>query len=87
MLYRIIRLLLVIAAAILIAVNASYASEPEWVQAMRDVHAKNQGEKGILVQLGDSLTYSMAFSLLCSTHEKQKCLLSRVKRWMWSTTI
>jgi lysophospholipase L1-like esterase len=37
------------------------ASDPEWVDAMRAVHSKNRGEKGIFLQLGDSLTYSTAY--------------------------
>lgn len=37
------------------------AAEPAWVQAMREVHARGAGESGVLVHLGDSITYSMAY--------------------------
>ena len=37
------------------------AEDPVWVNAMRDVHAKNRGERGVLIHLGDSITYSMAY--------------------------
>ena len=37
------------------------ADQPEWVQAMRKVHANGKGEKGVFVNFGDSITYSMAY--------------------------
>jgi len=37
------------------------AGEPNWVQRMRQVHAASEAEKGVLVHLGDSITYSMAY--------------------------
>jgi len=37
------------------------ADEPEWIQAMRKVHANNEGETGVLAHFGDSITYSMAY--------------------------
>jgi hypothetical protein len=37
------------------------AAEPDWVDAMRQVAAKGQARKGVLVNLGDSITYSMAY--------------------------
>lgn len=40
---------------------ASAADVPSWVGAMRDVHANSKGEKGVMVHLGDSITYSMAY--------------------------
>ena len=36
------------------------AAEPDWVEPMRRVHASSTGNKGVLLQLGDSHTYSMA---------------------------
>ena len=42
-------------------VSGVSAQEPAWVGAMRDVHAKSSGEKGVLIHLGDSITYSMAY--------------------------
>ncbi|MFV1968673.1 MAG: right-handed parallel beta-helix repeat-containing protein [Pirellulaceae bacterium] len=38
------------------------AGEPDWVQPMRKVHAASKGEEGVLVHLGDSITYSMAYA-------------------------
>ncbi len=35
--------------------------EPDWVEAMKKVHAGFQGTEGYVAQLGDSITYSMAF--------------------------
>lgn len=35
--------------------------EPDWVAAMRRVHAASEGEPGVLVHLGDSITDSMAY--------------------------
>jgi hypothetical protein len=37
------------------------ADEPPWVRAMRDVHARGGGERGVLLHMGDSITYSMAY--------------------------
>jgi len=37
------------------------AAEPEWVAAMKQVHGKFGGSAGYVAQLGDSITYSMAF--------------------------
>jgi len=35
--------------------------EPEWVEAMRGVHARFKGRKGTFAQFGDSITVTMAF--------------------------
>lgn len=34
---------------------------PDWVAAMREVHAHSEGRPGVVLQLGDSITYSLAF--------------------------
>ncbi|MHC5056308.1 MAG: SGNH/GDSL hydrolase family protein [Planctomycetota bacterium] len=41
--------------------RAAGAREPEWVDAMRKVHKGFKGNSGYVAQLGDSITYSMAF--------------------------
>lgn len=35
--------------------------EPDWVEAMRQVHRKFSGQKGTFAQFGDSITVTMAF--------------------------
>jgi lysophospholipase L1-like esterase len=52
---------LTVAAASLLAAGWAGAAEPEWVPAMRAVHAGFQGTAGYVAQFGDSITYSMAF--------------------------
>ena len=42
-------------------VTPASADEPQWVQAMRKVHANSRGDEGVLLHLGDSITYSMAY--------------------------
>lgn len=37
------------------------ADEPAWVAPMKAVHAKGKGVKGSVSQIGDSITYTMAF--------------------------
>ena len=49
-------------AVALVALPALAAEEqPDWLDAMREVHAKFQGTAGYVAQFGDSITYSMAF--------------------------
>ena len=55
--YKLIGLVIVFA----LVASASGADQPEWVQAMRNVHANGKREKGVFVNLGDSITYSMAY--------------------------
>ena len=50
-------LMLVTLAPTLVAL----AEEPAWVDAMRAVHRGFAGQRGYVAQLGDSITYSMAF--------------------------
>jgi lysophospholipase L1-like esterase len=37
------------------------SAEPDWVPAMQEVHKGFKGKSGYVAQLGDSITYSMAF--------------------------
>jgi lysophospholipase L1-like esterase len=49
-------------AALLVAATAQAGeAPPSWVEPMRAVHAKFRGTPGYVAQLGDSITYSMAF--------------------------
>ena len=41
--------------------SATTTKEPAWVSSMREVHARSRGQKGTLIHLGDSITYSMAY--------------------------
>ncbi|MFW6169138.1 MAG: GDSL-type esterase/lipase family protein [Planctomycetota bacterium] len=50
-----------LAIALLVVSPALAGDDLDWVQAMREVHAKGQGEKGVFVQFGDSITYSLAY--------------------------
>jgi len=52
---------LVIVTFLLPVAIAARGGEAEWVKAMRQVHANNEGEKGVFVHFGDSITYSMAY--------------------------
>src|SRR4051812_5324756 len=40
---------------------ASKPAEPAWLESMRKVHAAHKGKDFYVAQLGDSITYSMAF--------------------------
>lgn len=55
------KVLEIVVTFVLIAPAVAAADDPAWVDAMRKVHAKSTGEKGVLVHLGDSITYSMAY--------------------------
>jgi lysophospholipase L1-like esterase len=58
------RHLCLITTAILLLPLASVAqqgAEPPWLAPMREVHAGFTGDEGYVSQLGDSITYSMAF--------------------------
>ncbi len=48
--------------------------EPEWVKPMRKVHAGFKGQPGYVAQLGDSITYSMAFWTPIGWDEPQQYL-------------
>jgi lysophospholipase L1-like esterase len=50
-----------IGAAVVLAAGGLRAAEPDWVAAMREIHAGFQGTAGYVAQFGDSITYSMAF--------------------------
>lgn len=39
----------------------SEEDQPAWVEPMRRVHARFEGQEGYVAQFGDSITYSMAF--------------------------
>ncbi|NQT15006.1 MAG: right-handed parallel beta-helix repeat-containing protein [Planctomycetes bacterium] len=54
--------LLAVVVLLALAVPVSAAEGPSWVQAMRQVHAAKKGERGVLVHMGDSITYSMAYA-------------------------
>ena len=43
------------------AIAAQPASQPDWIAAMRAVHARFTGPAGTVAQYGDSITYSKAF--------------------------
>ena len=44
-----------------ISASAPAAEKPYWVEPMKTVHAGFHGNAGYVAQLGDSITYSMAF--------------------------
>ena len=46
---------------VLVAAVAGAAGQPYWLDAMQAVHAKFDGTPGYVAQLGDSITYSLAF--------------------------
>ncbi|MBI3828274.1 MAG: SGNH/GDSL hydrolase family protein [Planctomycetes bacterium] len=43
------------------SVQVRAADEPAWVAPMKAVHAKGKGVKGSVSQIGDSITFTMAF--------------------------
>ncbi|MGQ9463014.1 MAG: GDSL-type esterase/lipase family protein [Candidatus Fervidibacter sp.] len=43
------------------SVQTARNGEPNWVEAMRQVHRKFSGQKGTFAQFGDSITVTMAF--------------------------
>ncbi len=47
--------------AMLLCLTTSAPAEPEWVEAMKKVHAKFTGQPGTVAQYGDSITITMAF--------------------------
>jgi lysophospholipase L1-like esterase len=53
--------ILAVGACILFVPAMAQAAEPDWVPAMQDVHKGFKGKPGYVAQLGDSITYSMAF--------------------------
>jgi lysophospholipase L1-like esterase len=59
--HRRIDMLSKLLVAILITICTLAAGQDEWVDAMKAVHAKGGSEKGSVSQIGDSITYSMAF--------------------------
>ena len=54
---------LALAAVLSLAASPLLAADekPHWLEPMRAVHAKFDGTHGYVAQLGDSITYSMAF--------------------------
>jgi len=56
---RVVVLLALLAAGI--AVRHAQAAAPDWVDAMRAVHARGGWTKGSVSQIGDSITYTKAF--------------------------
>ncbi len=56
------------------AAETAAASEPDWVKPMQKVHAGFQGSSGYVAQLGDSITYSMAFWTPIGWDDPQKYL-------------
>jgi len=47
--------------ALLTVTSAVQADVPDWVPAMRRVRAMQLGEPGVVMNIGDSITYSMAY--------------------------
>lgn len=43
------------------SVSSIAAEQPAWIAAMREVHARGSGEAGVVLNVGDSITYSMAY--------------------------
>lgn len=43
------------------ASDSSKVEPPAWIDSMREVHSKSTGKPGVLMHLGDSITYSMAY--------------------------
>ncbi|NQU24551.1 MAG: SGNH/GDSL hydrolase family protein [Candidatus Nealsonbacteria bacterium] len=58
---RICQLAIALLAFTFLSVQALGAEKAGWVEPMKTVHAKFNGEAGYVAQLGDSITYSMAF--------------------------
>src|SRR5512136_2651633 len=54
-------LVLAVSIALLPASSMLTAAESDWIPAMREVHAKFKGKKGLFAQFGDSITVTMAF--------------------------
>jgi len=52
---------LAVLALVFVSLRSGAAEPPDWVEAMRAAHASFDGQKGYVAQLGDSITYSMAF--------------------------
>ncbi len=59
--YHIPPRLLAIAIPFALIAPIAAADNPAWVDAMRKVHAQSTGTPGVLIHLGDSITYSMAY--------------------------
>lgn len=49
------------AAAVALAAMPCRSDDYGWVEPMREIHGKHDGEAGVLAQFGDSITHSMAF--------------------------
>lgn len=56
------------------AAKSDATAEPAWVKPMRKVHTGFQGQPGYVAQLGDSITYSMAFWTPMGWDEPQQYL-------------
>ncbi len=53
--------LLALSILLPLCVHAEPPQKPYWLEAMKNVHAGFDGTPGYIAQLGDSITYSMAF--------------------------
>jgi hypothetical protein len=51
---------------------SSSDERPAWVEAMREVHSRSTGDSGVLMHLGDSITYSMAYFAPLATIDPTK---------------
>ncbi len=67
------------AVAVWSAVRSAQAAPPDWVEAMRAVHAKGGSTKGSVSQIGDSITYTKAF-LAPAAWEKPERFPAAVER-------
>lgn len=56
------------------AAKTDATTEPDWVKPMRKIHAGFKGQPGYVAQLGDSITYSMAFWTPIDWDEPQQYL-------------
>ncbi|RMF98599.1 MAG: hypothetical protein D6741_09410, partial [Planctomycetota bacterium] len=43
------------------AAQSPQTSAPDWIEAMRRVHSRCEGQPGVVLQVGDSITDSLAF--------------------------
>lgn len=83
---RFLSCMLIIALTAASARAADDVKQPEWIEAMRAVHAKFKGEAGTLALFGDSITVSLAFWAPLAYDPKQQskemaAALKRVKAY------
>ena len=58
---RVRKLLALCAVVLTVRAGPAEAATEEWIETMRNVHARFTGTKGTFAQFGDSITFTMAF--------------------------